>query len=54
VQVAQACHDGALVYGTPFISGKDSLNNEYRAGGVERPTRPTLQVAVDMRETVRL
>jgi phosphoribosylformylglycinamidine synthase len=31
VLAAQACHDGALAYGTPFISGKDSLNNEFVA-----------------------
>ena len=30
VQAAQACHDMAVVYGTPFISGKDSLNNEFK------------------------
>ena len=29
VEAARGCHDAALVYGTPFISGKDSLNNEY-------------------------
>jgi len=29
VLAAKACYDIALVYGTPFISGKDSLNNEY-------------------------
>lgn len=29
VQAAQGCHDAALLYQTPFISGKDSLNNEY-------------------------
>ena len=29
VQAAQACYDVATVYGTPFISGKDSLNNEF-------------------------
>jgi len=29
VRAAQACYDIARVYGTPFISGKDSLNNEY-------------------------
>ena len=28
-QAAQACYDGAIAYGTPFISGKDSLNNEF-------------------------
>ncbi len=30
VQAAKACYDGALAYGTPFISGKDSLNNEFQ------------------------
>jgi phosphoribosylformylglycinamidine synthase II/phosphoribosylformylglycinamidine synthase I len=29
VRCAQGCYDAALAYGTPFISGKDSLNNEY-------------------------
>ncbi len=29
VRSCQACHDAALVYGVPFISGKDSLNNEF-------------------------
>ena len=32
VEAARGCHDGALALGTPFISGKDSLNNEYRVG----------------------
>lgn len=44
VQAAQACHDAAIAYGAPFVSGKDSLNNEYRAGGVERPIPPTLLI----------
>jgi phosphoribosylformylglycinamidine synthase len=30
VRAAKGCHDGAVGFGTPFISGKDSLNNEYR------------------------
>ena len=30
VQSAVACRAAALTYGTPFISGKDSLNNEFR------------------------
>ena len=30
VRAAKACYDIATVYGTPFISGKDSLYNEYR------------------------
>lgn len=29
VRTAQACHDVARLYGTPFISGKDSLFNEF-------------------------
>ncbi|MCS7038614.1 MAG: phosphoribosylformylglycinamidine synthase subunit PurL, partial [Caldilineales bacterium] len=29
VRCAQGCHDAALAYEAPFISGKDSLNNEY-------------------------
>ncbi|MFW6133762.1 MAG: phosphoribosylformylglycinamidine synthase subunit PurL, partial [Planctomycetota bacterium] len=30
VRAARGCHDAAMAYGTPFISGKDSLNNEFR------------------------
>ena len=30
VRAAKACYDIARVYGTPFVSGKDSFNNEYR------------------------
>jgi phosphoribosylformylglycinamidine synthase len=29
VRAALACHDLSLALGTPFVSGKDSLNNEY-------------------------
>jgi len=29
VRAAQACYDGAIAYQAPFISGKDSLNNEF-------------------------
>ena len=29
VRAAVACHDIAVAYGTPFVSGKDSLNNEF-------------------------
>jgi phosphoribosylformylglycinamidine synthase len=31
VRAAEACRDVAIAFGTPFISGKDSLNNEYRS-----------------------
>jgi phosphoribosylformylglycinamidine synthase len=29
VRAAQACYDGAIAFEAPFISGKDSLNNEF-------------------------
>jgi phosphoribosylformylglycinamidine synthase len=29
VRAALACHDVAIAFGTPFVSGKDSLNNEF-------------------------
>ncbi|MHC4499730.1 MAG: phosphoribosylformylglycinamidine synthase subunit PurL, partial [Planctomycetota bacterium] len=29
VRAAQACYDGAMAFGVPFVSGKDSLNNEF-------------------------
>ena len=33
VEAAQACYDMAIVYGTPFVSGKDSLYNEFEYEG---------------------
>jgi phosphoribosylformylglycinamidine synthase len=35
VRAALACHDVAVGLGTPFVSGKDSLNNEFRPAGQE-------------------
>jgi len=29
VRACQGCYDAAIAYGTPFVSGKDSLNNEF-------------------------
>jgi len=37
VRAALACRDVATEWGTPFISGKDSLNNEFRPEGAEEP-----------------
>ncbi len=31
VRAAEACYDGALAYQTPFVSGKDSLSNQFTA-----------------------
>jgi len=33
IRAAQACYDMAIVYETPFISGKDSLYNEFQYEG---------------------
>ena len=46
VRAAQGCHDAALAYGAPFVSGKDSLNNEYvDPHGVKTPIPPTLLIS---------
>ena len=37
VRAALACYDVATVLGTPFISGKDSLNNEFRPKDAAEP-----------------
>ena len=45
VRAAAGCYDAALAYGAPFISGKDSLNNEYRdAAGARHAIPPTLLI----------
>ncbi len=46
VRAAAACYDGAVAFGAPFISGKDSLNNEYRdANGQRVAIPPTLLIS---------
>ncbi len=46
VQAAKACHAGALAYGTPFVSGKDSLNNEFQTDtGETIAIPPTLLIS---------
>lgn len=45
VRAAQACRDFALAYGMPFISGKDSLNNEFRHAGETIVIPPTLLIS---------
>lgn len=40
LQAARACHDAALAHGTPFISGKDSFNNEFTDENGERTAIP--------------
>jgi phosphoribosylformylglycinamidine synthase len=40
VRCTEGCHDAAVAYGTPFISGKDSLNNEYTGTDGRKHTIP--------------
>jgi phosphoribosylformylglycinamidine synthase len=41
VRAAQACYDGAMAFGAPFISGKDSLNNEFACEDGSRISIPS-------------
>ncbi|MEP9412053.1 MAG: phosphoribosylformylglycinamidine synthase subunit PurL [Candidatus Brocadia sp.] len=53
VRAAQACYDIAIAYGTPFISGKDSLNNEFVTEKETIVIPPTLLIsAVSVMEDV--
>jgi phosphoribosylformylglycinamidine synthase len=46
VRAAQACQDAAMAYQTPFISGKDSLNNEFKCDdGTQISIPPTLLIS---------
>ncbi|MSR62690.1 MAG: phosphoribosylformylglycinamidine synthase subunit PurL [Planctomycetes bacterium] len=44
VLASQGCYDAAKAFGTPFVSGKDSLNNEYRVGDETLSIPPTLLI----------
>jgi phosphoribosylformylglycinamidine (FGAM) synthase-like enzyme len=45
VRAAEACRAVAVAYGMPFISGKDSLNNEFHAGDRHIVIPPTLLIS---------
>jgi phosphoribosylformylglycinamidine synthase len=49
VRAALGCYDTAVAFGTPFISGKDSLNNEFSYEGPDGKTTisipPTLLIS---------
>jgi phosphoribosylformylglycinamidine synthase len=46
VRAAEAAYEGALAYRAPFISGKDSLNNQFTAGdGTTIEIPPTLLIS---------
>lgn len=42
-QAVQACYDTAVVYGTPFISGKDSMFNDFK--GYDTNSQP-IQISI--------
>lgn len=45
VRAAEACYDGAIAFRTPFVSGKDSLNNQFTAeDGTTIRIPPTLLI----------
>ncbi len=59
VRAAEACYDIAKAYGTPFISGKDSLNNEFRVGEKSISVPPSLLISAigivpDVRKVVSM
>ena len=60
VRAAQGCYDAAIAYQTPFISGKDSLNNEYTgADGAKHAIPGTLLISAlgivpDVAQTVSI
>ncbi len=60
VRCVQGCHDAAVAYGAPFISGKDSLNNEYTGADGQKHAIPgtllvsALGIVPDVRQTVTM
>ncbi|MSR32231.1 MAG: phosphoribosylformylglycinamidine synthase subunit PurL [Gemmataceae bacterium] len=59
VLAAEACKEFALAYRTPFISGKDSLKNEFHSSGKNIVIPPTLLISAmalveDIRECVTM
>jgi phosphoribosylformylglycinamidine synthase len=60
VRCAQGCYDAAVAYGTPFISGKDSLNNEYTGADGQKHAIPgtllisALGIVPDVNQTVTM
>jgi len=54
VRATEGCYKFALDYGVPFISGKDSLYNEYTVHGKSRPIPGTLLIsAIGILDDVR-
>ena len=60
VRCAQGCYDAAVAYNAPYISGKDSLNNEYADASGQRHAIPGtllisgLGIVPDVQQTVTM
>ncbi|HSN75766.1 MAG TPA: phosphoribosylformylglycinamidine synthase subunit PurS, partial [Anaerolineae bacterium] len=60
VRCVQGCYDAAVAYGAPFISGKDSLNNEYTGADGQKHAIPgtlvvsALGIVPDVNRTVTM
>jgi phosphoribosylformylglycinamidine synthase II len=60
VRCAQGCYAAALAYGAPFVSGKDSLNNEYTGADGRKHAIPgtllisALGIVPDLAHTVTM
>ncbi|MEW6743311.1 MAG: phosphoribosylformylglycinamidine synthase subunit PurL [Planctomycetota bacterium] len=59
IQAARGCRDAALAYSLPFISGKDSLNNEFRTATGSIAIPPSLLISAlgiidDVRDAVSM
>ncbi|USN98933.1 MAG: phosphoribosylformylglycinamidine synthase subunit PurS [Phycisphaeraceae bacterium] len=44
VRAAEGCYDGAKAYRTPFVSGKDSLNNQFTIPGEDGSDGRTIEI----------
>lgn len=59
VRCAQGCYDASIGFGTPFISGKDSLYNEYTENGKSLAIPGTILISAigivdDVKKTVSM
>ncbi|HSH04506.1 MAG TPA: phosphoribosylformylglycinamidine synthase I, partial [Anaerolineae bacterium] len=60
VRCSQGCYDAAVAYGAPFISGKDSLNNEYTGADGQKHAIPgtllisAMGIVPDVNKTVSM
>jgi len=44
VRAAEGCYDGAKAYRTPFVSGKDSLNNQFKVTDLATGATKTIEI----------